>query len=129
MSVIPPPWTAALFGALNQCTPKQASDRRVLLPYQIQILERLPDRAVLLNRWYKPIGMLNDYDFTNPYEGHPEAHIHFELFKLANPLLNDDGYFFEDASAPWVSLACLCVYREKIIDLVSPWIDPAQWEA
>lgn len=120
-------WVETLFDALNLCSLKKASNRRAVLPYQIQTMERLPDRAVLLNRWYKPLGMLNNHDWEIPYEEHPEAHIHVELFKLARPLLNAGGYFFKDNSAPWVSTTALRDYRTKIKDLLSPWINPRAW--
>jgi hypothetical protein len=122
-----PAWAQNLFDALNRCTPNQAGRRRVVLPYQIQTMADLPERAVVLNRWYKPLGMPNGSDYTIPYEEHPEAHIHVELYNLAKPLLNAAGYFFKDNSAPWISTENLRAYREKIKDLLAPWIEPGTW--
>jgi hypothetical protein len=62
------------------------------------------------------------------YEDFPASHIHIELCKLLRLSLNDEGYFFNDRTAPWRSNAMLHAYRAKIKDLVSPWINPAHWE-
>jgi hypothetical protein len=120
-----PIWAAALYHALNQCTPSQAGQRRVGLPYCIQTMNALPERAVLLNRFYKPLGMRDGW-FA--YEEHPEAHIHIELFRLLEPT-ESIFYFFDDYNPPWDSPKSLHEYRAQIIDLVSPWIQAREWKS
>jgi hypothetical protein len=96
----------------------------VVLPYCIQAMTGLRERAVLLNRDYKPLGFAGERGVH--YEDYPEAHIHIELYKLLKP---SDGsfYFFGGSNGPWASTARLREYREKIRDLVSPWIDAKEW--
>jgi hypothetical protein len=47
VSDTPPPWAEALFDALKICTPNQADTRRAMLPYLVQTMSELPERAVL----------------------------------------------------------------------------------
>jgi hypothetical protein len=119
-------WASALFDALNRCTPKQADKRRAVLPYLLQTMDAEPEWAVVLNRDYKPVGVTRR-DYVR-YEEYPEAHIHVELYRLLEPRPNIYSYyFFNDANPPWDSPGCLQKYREKIKDLLSPWIDTGVW--
>jgi hypothetical protein len=126
MSATPPPWARTLFDALNRCTPKQADKHRAVLPYCAQMMSALPERAVLLNRDYKPLGV--EYSFAHVrYEDHPDAHISVELYRLLHPMYTSYYFFGGTGDGPWESKAHLHKYREKIKQLVSPWIEPCEW--
>lgn len=123
-NIAPPPGAAALFEALDKCTPNLADKHREALPCCVQRMTHRPERAVLLNRGYKSLGVVGR-DFVN-YEDNPEAHISVEHLRLLEPCFGSH-YFFDDGNPPWASRGCLREYREKIKDLLAPWKDAAQW--
>jgi hypothetical protein len=138
-----PAWAADVFANLKRCTPAEADRRRAWLPYCVQWMPKLPTRAIVLNRWYKPLGLIPSYtphssrldpritivECEVRYEDFPETHISAELHQALHEIghLNADDCLFKDGSAPWLSAANLHVYRAKIIDFTSPWIDPSAW--
>ncbi|BEM41297.1 hypothetical protein SME10J_50240 (plasmid) [Serratia marcescens] len=82
---------------------------RFNLPYTVREAE--PGKYLLLNREYKPLGFMAEAG------GHGAEHAVYEdhLLPGAPGLLENDIYFYNDASTPWGSAKNWTAYQKAVL--------------
>ncbi len=83
------------------------------LPYCL--VKKGTDGQILLNRKYKPVGLIGD-TWVN-YEDFPHLRTHLEeeqLWAMSHPKATTPGFFYYDGNSPWQGRAEAAAYLERL---------------
>jgi hypothetical protein len=117
-----PPWAHIVYSTILQI--KRASHipmMRAVMPYCLHPMDDPEGPRCMVNRSYSVVGTTAVWSDYEEAKGWHVLHERFEeLRKLG--VVNEDGYFYNDATSPRHRRADFVRYREKVLELLSPWV-------